>query len=94
MEGGITGFKLEDIKSQWDKIAADADKYYDSVEGAYKIQAFANKIDDTIAGTTNIKNQQKLQKFREKEFFYQSVFMLQIVLFLKISPSSSRFLIM
>ena len=70
LEGGITGFKLEDIKSQWDKIAADADKYYDSVEGAYKIQAFANKIDDTIAGTTNIKNQQKLQKFREKEIEY------------------------
>jgi len=70
LEKSITGSSLEDIKTEWERISANADKYYDSVEGAYHIQTLANKIDQSIASTTSLKAQQKLMELREKEISY------------------------
>jgi hypothetical protein len=44
-----------------------ADEFLDDVQGMYKIQSFASKIDADIAKTANVKNQQKLLNFREQE---------------------------
>lgn len=70
LEESITGSSLEDINTEWERISANADKYYDSVEGAYYIQTLANKIDQSIASTTSLKAQQKLMELREKEISY------------------------
>lgn len=70
LEKSITGSSLSDLETEWERIADHADKYYDSVEGAYEIQSLANKIDQSIAATTNLRAQQKLQKLREREIEY------------------------
>ena len=64
------GSSLSNIATQWERISADAGKYYDSVEGAYQIQTLANKIDESIAKSNNLKVQQKLMALREKEIDY------------------------
>lgn len=64
------GSSLSYIGTQWERISADADKYYDSVEGAYQIQTLANKIDESIANSNTLKVQQKLMALREKEITY------------------------
>lgn len=66
----VSGSSLEHINEQWERIAANADKYYDSVEGAYYIQNLANKISESIAATSDLKAQQKLMNLREKEIGY------------------------
>lgn len=70
LEKYVTGSSLEDINTEWERISANADKYYDSVEGAYYIQTLANKIDQSIADANNLKAQQKLMALREKEIDY------------------------
>ena len=70
-ENMVTGGKgLSSIQEQWERISDRAEKYYDSVEGAYEIQKLANEIDKSIANTANLKNQQKLQALREREIGY------------------------
>lgn len=64
------GSTLDDINTEWERISANADKYYDSVEGAYYIQTLANKIDKSIADSSSLKAQQKLMALREKEITY------------------------
>lgn len=44
-----------------------ADEYLDDVEGAVKIQSFANKMDMDKLNASSLKAQQKIQAFREKE---------------------------
>lgn len=70
LEAALTGSSLKDIETQWGRITKDTDKYYDSIEQAYEAQKFANKIDQEIAKTTNIKNQQKLMALRDREVNY------------------------
>ena len=65
-----SGSSLSYIGTQWERISANADKYYDSVEGAYQIQTLANKIDESIANSNTLKVQQKLMALREKEITY------------------------
>ena len=65
-----SGSSLNYIGTQWERISANADKYYDSVEGAYQIQTLANKIDESIANSNTLKVQQKLMALREKEITY------------------------
>ena len=65
-----SGSSLNYIGTQWERISANADKYYDSVEGAYQIQTLANKIDESIVNSNTLKVQQKLMALREKEITY------------------------
>ena len=67
MDKNVWGMSLDDLKDDWDHIQNLADEYLDDVEGAYKIQTLANKIDKSIAETSSLKAQQKLQKLREDE---------------------------
>jgi len=67
LTGGST---LERVKEQWERITSYSDKYFDSIEQAYEAQKFANKINQDIAKMNDIKNQQKLQTFRDKEITY------------------------
>lgn len=67
MDKGIWGMSFEDMKDDWDHIQNLASEYLDDVEGAYKIQTLANKIDQSIAASSSLKAQQKLQKLREEE---------------------------
>lgn len=67
MDKNIWDMSLDDLKDNWDHIQKIADEYLDDIEGAYKIQALANKIDQSIANTSSLQSQQKLQKLREEE---------------------------
>ena len=64
---GVWGMALEDMKSDWARIQDAAKEYLDDVEGAYQIQTLANKINQSIANTSSVTNQQKLQKLRDEE---------------------------
>ena len=64
---GVWGMALEDMKSDWTRIQDAAKEYLDDVEGAYQIQTLANKINQSIANTSSVTNQQKLQKLRDEE---------------------------
>lgn len=67
-ETAITnGSTLAKMNEEWERISANADKYYDSVEGAYYVQTLANKINQGIAGAGDLKAQQKLMALRERE---------------------------
>ena len=68
LEAGLTGgSSMEEISEEWDRIKEKSDKYLDNVEGLYEIQTLANKINNSIAETSSLKNQQKLQKLYDKE---------------------------
>ena len=67
MDKAIWGMSLDDLKEDWDFLQKKADEYLDDVEGAYKIQSLANKIDQSIADSSSLKAQQKLAKLREDE---------------------------
>ena len=67
MDKAVWGMSFDDLKEDWDFIQKRADEYLDDVEGAYKIQTLANKINEGIANTENIKAQQKLAKLRDEE---------------------------
>ena len=62
------GSSFDDIADEWDNITDRADNYLDNVEKMYEIQSLANKINSDIDdGSISLKNQQKLQEFRDKE---------------------------
>ena len=67
MDKAIWGMDFDDLKKDWDFLQKKADEYLDDVEGAYKIQELANKIDQSIADSSSLKTQQKLQALREDE---------------------------
>lgn len=67
LEKEITGSRLSTIQDEWEQIQKTSEGYYDNIESLYQIQTLANKFDESIASTTSLKNQQKLQKLREKE---------------------------
>lgn len=67
LEKQLTGGRLEDVESEWERITKQADKYYDDVEKSYEIQTLANKWDKEITSTKNLKAQQKLKKIRDEE---------------------------
>ena len=67
LDKAIWGMDFDDLKEDWDFIQKKAEEYLDDVEGAYKIQVLANKIDQSIADTASLKAQQKLAKLREEE---------------------------
>ena len=62
---GRDGF--EGMKENWEFMQKMADEYLDAVEGAAKIQTFANKMDMDKVNANSLKAQQKIQAFREKE---------------------------
>ena len=70
LEHAVTGTTLDRVKTEWERISAYADKYLDDVEGAYEIQKLANKIDESIANSDDLKYQQKLKAFRDEEIKY------------------------
>ena len=70
LEKSLTGSSLKDMKTEWERISAYSDKYLDDVEQAYEAQKLANKIDQSIASASSLKNQQKLQALRDKEIKY------------------------
>ena len=67
MDKAIWGMNFDDLKEDWDFLQKKADEYLDDVEGAYKIQDLANKIDQSIADSSSLKAQQKLRDLREDE---------------------------
>ena len=67
MDKAMWGMDFDKVKEDWDFIQKRADEYLDDVEGAYKIQTLQNKINKSIAETTDLKAQQKLAKLREDE---------------------------
>lgn len=70
LEKSLTGSSLKDMRTEWERISAYSDKYLDDVEQAYEAQKLANKIDQSIANASSLKNQQKLQALRDKEIKY------------------------
>ena len=70
MDNAIWGMDFTRVKEDWDFIQKRADEYLDDVEGAYKIQTLANKIDMSISETSSLQAQQKLAKLRENEIDY------------------------
>lgn len=67
MDKNIWGMSFDKMKEDWDHIQNLAGEYLDDVEGAYQIQTLANKIDESIASTLDLKAQQKLKDLREQE---------------------------
>ena len=71
LEKSLTnGSSIKDMRTEWERISAYSDKYLDDVEQAYETQKLANKIDQSIANTSSLKHQQKLQALRDKEIKY------------------------
>lgn len=64
------GSSFDRVSEQWDRISDKSEKYYDDIEGLYQIQKLANDIQESIAKTDNIKEQEKLQKLYDKEITY------------------------
>ena len=71
LEKSLTGGStLDDVKEQWERLKEQSDKYYDNVERIYEISSLAGKYEDSIANTSSLKNQQKLQELYDKEIEY------------------------
>lgn len=70
LETAISGASLDDIALNWERIANNSKKYFDAVEGGFKIQSLANKIKESISETDDIKAQQKLQNLYDEEISY------------------------
>ena len=71
LEKQITGGStLDDVKEQWELLQEQADKYYDDVERIYEISNLAGKYETSIANTSELKNQQKLQELYDREMEY------------------------
>lgn len=67
LTGGTT---LDEVKEQWELLQEQADKYYDDVERIYEISNLAGKYETSIANTSELKNQQKLQELYDREMEY------------------------
>ena len=70
MDKGIWGSSFEDLKEDWERIQQLSQEYLDDINGAYKIQTLANKIDQSINDSNNLKYQQRLKEFRDDEIKY------------------------
>lgn len=71
LEKAITGgSSLDDIKEEWELLKKQSEMYYDDVEKIYQLSTLAGKYENSIANTSNIKNQQKLQEMYDKEMEY------------------------
>ena len=71
LEKSLTGGStLDDVKEQWELLQEQADKYYDDVERIYEISNLAGKYETSIANTSELKNQQKLQELYDREMEY------------------------
>ena len=58
---------LDEIKQEQEKITWYSDRYLDDTEKAIEIETLRSKINEEIDKTDDVKIQQKLQKFRDKE---------------------------
>ena len=58
---------LEEVKQQWEDITWFSEKYLDATEKAYEIETFRNKLNAELDKTDDLKIEQKIQKFRDKE---------------------------
>ena len=68
MDKGLFGpGGYDEVKSNQEFLQKMADEYLDDYEKAARVQTFANKIDMDKANASNLKAQQKIQAFRDKE---------------------------
>ena len=71
LEKAITGGSaLDEVKEQWELLKQQSEMYYDDVERIYELSNLASKYEASIANTSNLKNQQKLQEMYDKEMEY------------------------
>ena len=70
MNQQIWGTSFDEMKKDQEQTQKLADLFLDDVQKAYKVQSLANKIDQSISDTSNLKAQQKLQALREKDIEY------------------------
>ena len=71
LEKSLTGGNaLDDVKEQWELLKDQSERYYDDVERIYELTNLASKYENSIANTSNLKNQQKLQELYDKEMNY------------------------
>lgn len=63
--GGALG--LENLKSTYDFMQEQADKYLDTVNGAYAIEKLSKDMQDKINATDDIKAQQRLSELKDQE---------------------------
>jgi TP901 family phage tail tape measure protein len=61
------GAGFEKLNSEWERLKDNANNYYDEIEKVYHVETLMNKIDQSIQSEKQIKNAQKLKKFREEE---------------------------
>ena len=64
----LTGGKdLDYVKDSWDRLNADADDYYDAVNGAYEINKLRNQIEKDINKSTDPNVQKQLTNFLNQQ---------------------------
>ena len=63
--GGALG--LESLKSTYDFMQEQADKYLDTVNGAYAIEKLSKDMQDKINATDDVKAQQRLSELKDQE---------------------------
>ncbi|MBP5407888.1 MAG: hypothetical protein J6Y42_01955, partial [Bacilli bacterium] len=70
MDESIWGMSFDKMKSDWDYIQNKSKEYLDDITGVYKIQTLANKIDQAIINSNNLKYQQRLKEFENETIKY------------------------
>lgn len=64
----LTGGKdLDYVKDSWDRLNADAEDYYDAVNGAYEINKLRNQIEKDINKSTDPNVQRQLTNFLNQQ---------------------------
>ena len=64
----ITGGKgLEYIKTEWDLVNKNADRYLDTINRTYAIRQLEKKYTDAINKSSSVANQQKLKKIMDQQ---------------------------
>ena len=64
----LTGGKdLDYVRDSWDRLNADADDYYDAVNGAYEINKLRNQIEKDINKSTDPNVQKQLTNFLNQQ---------------------------
>lgn len=69
-KGMNNGQRLEDVRTNWERIQQSTDGVYDNVQRLYQVQTLMNKYDTSIADTKDLAVQQKLNKVKEQELEY------------------------
>ena len=69
-KGMNNGQRLEDVKTNWERIRQSTEGVYDNVQRLYQVQTLMNKYDTSIADTKDLAAQQKLNKAKEQELEY------------------------